>query len=209
VTLPVIACAAGGLVAGGLAAWWLRQGRYRREDDRPRLALKHAWVVCPLIAVAAAILGATVTGAWVAAAALYAAGGVVLGWIDMDVHRIPDRVLLWVAPVVGAAIVAGAAVEGSWAGVQGALLGAATLGVVFLVLALGSMGLGDVKLAVVTGAVLGAQGWGVLFRGTFAAFLFAGVFGVVLLVTGRAKRTDHIAFGAAIVAGAVIGMAAG
>ena len=78
------------------------------------------------------------------------------------------------------------------------------LGVIFLGLALaGSMGLGDVKLAAVTGLLLGWLGWPAVVLGTVSAFLLAAVVAVVLLVRG-APRTSHLAFGPAIIAGAAV-----
>ncbi len=54
-------------------------------------------------------------------------------------------------------------------------LAAGGLGGFYLMLALGwSMGLGDVKLAAVTGAALGAHGWDRVLTATVAAFLGAG-----------------------------------
>ena len=71
------------------------------------------------------------------------------------------------------------------------------------------MGFGDVKLAGVLGLFLGFLGWAPLVVGAAAAFLLGGVFGIVLLIAGRAKRGRAIPFGPWMVVGAWIGIFAG
>jgi leader peptidase (prepilin peptidase)/N-methyltransferase len=138
---------------------------------------------------------------------VYLLGGVALTWIDLDVHRIPDRVLVWWAPVIGVGLVGAAARTGQWDLVLGAVLGALGLGAVFLGLAWwGSMGLGDVKLAVVTGMLLGCLGLDAVVTALVAGFAAAAAAGVVLLACG-ADRRSHIAFGPAIVVGAAVAIA--
>ncbi|HSL59988.1 MAG TPA: shikimate kinase [Acidimicrobiales bacterium] len=90
-----------------------------------------------------------------------AAGFVVLGVIDLEHHRLPDLVVF---PTLG--VVLGAAVAGVIGGdpvdlLTGALVGATAEFVLFLVMAIatpGWVGLGDVKLALLLGAVCGWVG---------------------------------------------------
>lgn len=90
-----------------------------------------------------------------------AAGFVVLGVIDLEHHRLPDLVVF---PTLGAVL--GAAVVGVVGGdpvdlLTGALVGAVAEFVLFLVMAVatpGWVGLGDVKLALLLGAVCGWVG---------------------------------------------------
>jgi leader peptidase (prepilin peptidase)/N-methyltransferase len=64
------------------------------------------------------------------------------------------------------------------------------------------MGLGDVKAAASVGTLLAWLGWGALLFGAVAGFLLAALYGVVLLVSGRASRKQHIPFGPFMIAGA-------
>ncbi|QJW38781.1 prepilin peptidase [Cellulosimicrobium protaetiae] len=202
---PSWALAAAGLGAGaGVALWWrLRTGSYRRRDDVPRIALGWSWLVIAMAAAGAA--AASTLGLPLAVpAGIYLVVASALVWIDVDVHRVPDAVLAVLAPVLAVAVLAAAAATGQWSLLGWALAGAAGLGVVFLVLALvGSMGFGDVKLAATTGIVVGPLGVDALFTTVLAGFLVAVIVGVAMLVRGAARRT-HLAFGPAIIAGALI-----
>nr|WP_238362774.1 prepilin peptidase [Actinopolymorpha pittospori] len=139
---------------------------------------------------------------WLAiAACLYLVGGAVVTWVDLDVHRVPDRVLAAWVPVLFGSLVLAAVTTGDRMILGGAAMGAVALGGLFLVLALvGSMGLGDVTLAAVTGLPLGAMGRSFLTTAVFACFAAAAVAGVWLLIRGISRRA-HLAFGPAIVVG--------
>jgi len=67
-----------------------------------------------------------------------------------------------------------------------------------------AMGLGDVKLALSLGTLLAWFGWRTLIAGGFAGFGLGGLFGVGLLVSGRATRKQHIAFGPFMILGAFL-----
>ena len=71
------------------------------------------------------------------------------------------------------------------------------------------MGFGDVKLALGLGAVLGWYGWGSVVLGTFAGFLFGGLYGLALVVARRAGRRTSIPFGPFLIAGAFVGLLIG
>lgn len=71
------------------------------------------------------------------------------------------------------------------------------------------MGGGDVKLAGLVGTVLGWFGWGALVVGAFAAFALGAVFGIALIIAGRAKRSSGIPFGPWMLAGAWVGILIG
>ena len=70
------------------------------------------------------------------------------------------------------------------------------------------MGFGDVKLAGLLGLYLGWLGWIELAVGAFAAFLFGGLVGLALLVTGRAGRKSHLPFGPFMLVGALLAILA-
>ncbi|MGE7389646.1 prepilin peptidase [Streptomyces sp. NPDC004126] len=137
---------------------------------------------------------------------------VLLSLVDLAVHRLPDVLTLPLAAACaallgGAALLPGAA--GSW---RLALLGGLALGASYLVLFLinpAGMGLGDVKLALVLGVALGWYGWGVWAAGAFLGLLYGAVYGLGLLLSGRAGREQGFAFGPFMAAGALTGVLLG
>jgi len=142
---------------------------------------------------------------WLVPAYLYlGAVGVALAMIDVDTHRLPNRIVI-PSFVVGAVLLtAGSALQQDWTPLVQAAIGAATLFAFYFVLAVAvprGMGFGDVKLAGVIGLYLGWLGWGSLVVGAFAAFLLGGLFSIVLLALGRAKRGSGIPFGPWMLAG--------
>jgi leader peptidase (prepilin peptidase)/N-methyltransferase len=135
--------------------------------------------------------------------------GLTLALVDLRVFRLPDVLTL---PALGgtAALLGGAALlpshDGSWVR---ALLGAAVLGVLYMVLFLinpAGMGFGDVKLAPTLGLALGWYGWPALVQGTLAAFLLGALAGLALLLTGRAHRKTPIPFGPFMLAGSAVAL---
>ena len=78
-------------------------------------------------------------------------------------------------------------------------------GSAFLVLYLfsrGGMGMGDVKLAIMLGALIAPFGWPVLVMGFIVAFILGGVCGLILLVSKKANRKTLIPFGPYLLVGA-------
>lgn len=183
-----------------------RCGRCGTRAGAPRFLLEAIAVGAAVLAVLAAPTVA------VAAAALWWSGfAVMLFFVDLRVHRLPD---LLTAPAAGGVLVAyavEAAVIGRWGHLVGALLAATGAGVVFLLAALlpgrHGMGLGDVKLGVSIALLLGWWGWGAVFAGLFLGFAAAGVAGVALLATRRARRGEHIPLGPYFIAGAWLALA--
>lgn len=150
---------------------------------------------------------------WELPAYLYlVAIGVALALIDLDVHRLPDAIVLPSYPVMVVLLAVASWAPGGpsdWGALIRALIGAVALfglyGLLFVIYPRG-MGLGDVKLAGLLGLALAWLGWGSLVVGAFAAFLVGGVFSVLLLATGRATRKSGIPFGPWMLAGAAIGI---
>lgn len=141
-----------------------------------------------------------------------AAISIALALIDIDTHRLPNRIVLPAYPVAGVLLGASALLAGEPARLGTALAGGAILFGLYFVMALvypGGMGFGDVKLAGVLGLYLGWLGWGSLVVGGFVAFLLGGLFALVLLVLGRANRKSNIPFGPWMLLGAWVGIFAG
>jgi leader peptidase (prepilin peptidase)/N-methyltransferase len=197
-------------------SWLLLRGRCR--DCGEPIAVRY-----PLVEAATGILFAA--AAWwcwaneepwlLPALAYLAAVSVALALIDLDVHRLPDAIVLPSYPVAAALLALASWAPGQetdWSALGRALLAGAALLVFYLVVFViypKGMGLGDVKLAGVLGLYLGWVGWGSVLIGWFATFLLGGLFAVGLLVAGRAHRGSGIPFGPWMLLGAGVGIAVG
>ncbi|MDT9688466.1 A24 family peptidase [Streptomyces sp. P9(2023)] len=143
---------------------------------------------------------------------LWAPFAVLLATVDVRVRRLPDLLTLPLAAALPLLLLGAELLPydaGSW---LNALLGGLALGGGYFVLFLirpGGMGFGDVKLALSLGAALGWYGWGVLFAGTFAGFLFGALYGLGLVLVRRGSRKSAIPFGPFMIGGAVLGLLLG
>jgi leader peptidase (prepilin peptidase)/N-methyltransferase len=151
-----------------------------------------------------ALVGATPLEAaafwWVAAV------GVPLAFIDVAVHRLPDRLTLTgyagALVLLGAAALAGDRLTGYGLAVLYGL--AMALGyLVLVIIHPAGMGLGDAKLALALGLALGWFGGAVTVLGAAAGFLLAGGYAVVMLALRRVGRRDAIAHGPFMLIGAL------
>lgn len=136
----------------------------------------------------------------------------VLALIDIDVHRLPNVIVL-PAYIVGPALLGAASLLlGDTSGLVRGGIGLLALGALYLLLAVirpGGMGMGDVKLAGVLGFFLGWLGWDALVVGAIGGFLLGGLYGVVLLAARRARAQDGVPFGPWMLGGAWVGILAG
>jgi len=141
-----------------------------------------------------------------------AAVSVALALIDLDTHRLPDKIVL-PAYLVGVVLLGSASVvTADYGRLLSAGVGLAALWLLYFLMAVlypGGMGFGDVKLAGVLGLFLGWLGWGPLVVGAFSAFLLGGLFAVVLLVSRLVSRKGGIPFGPWMLIGAWLGIFAG
>jgi leader peptidase (prepilin peptidase)/N-methyltransferase len=148
-----------------------------------------------------------------APALLYlAAIGVALALIDIDVHRLPNAIVLPSYPVLAVLLVLAAALSGDWWALGRAGIGGVALFAFYLLLVLvypAGMGWGDVKLAGLLGAVLGYVGWWVLVAGAFAGFFLGAIVGAVAMLLGRAGRKSALPFGPFMIVGTAVGIALG
>jgi leader peptidase (prepilin peptidase)/N-methyltransferase len=136
-----------------------------------------------------------------------AAIAVALAVIDIDVHRLPNAIVLPSYLVAAALLTPPVLVHGDWAGALRGLVAMALLWSFYFALAFlypGGMGFGDVKLAGLLGLYLGWLGWSSVLVGTFTGFLIGGLVGVALLATRKATRRSAIPFGPAMLAGALV-----
>lgn len=70
----------------------------------------------------------------------------------------------------------------------------------------GGMGMGDVKLAVMLGALIAPIGWQVLVMGFILAFVLGAIIGLILLVSKKANRKTLIPFGPYLLVGAWVSL---
>ncbi|MCC9707313.1 A24 family peptidase [Streptomyces sp. MNU76] len=201
------ACPAGHPLTG-TGGGWLGRARCAAGDSYGPSTLSVVSVTAGVCALLAAATGARPElVVWL----LLAPAAVLLAAVDFAAHRLPDALTL---PLAAAAIVllGVAAVlpgaDGSW---TSALLGSLILGACYFVLFLLSkgFGFGDVKLALALGAVLGWYGWAIVLVGTFVGYLLGALYGIGLMLAGRADRTSRIPFGPFLLAGALAGVLLG
>ncbi|OJV80458.1 MAG: prepilin peptidase [Cellulomonas sp. 73-92] len=165
-----------------------------------------------LFALAAAWTGAS----WVLPALLYlVAIGIALALVDLDVHRLPDAIVLPSYPVAAALLTLASWNPGGashWGSLLRAVIGSVVLLAAYLLMALiypAGMGFGDVKLAGVLGLYLGWFGWWPVAVGFFAPFFLGGLFALGLVAARRAGRKSGVPFGPWMILGTWVGIAAG
>ncbi|MFE6782128.1 prepilin peptidase [Streptomyces sp. NPDC057680] len=137
---------------------------------------------------------------------------VLLGVIDLTAHRLPDGLTLPLAVSALAGLGVAALLPGAGGSFTGALGGTVAMAGGYFVLFLispGSLGFGDVKLALALGAVLGWYGWTPHAAGVLAAQVLAGVYALSLLMFRRASRTSAMPFAPFLASGTLLGMLLG
>lgn len=165
-----------------------------RSLGGPYLRPAAAAVAMALAAASLVVHGLTAFGAL---AALFAVVLVVVSVTDLERRIIPNRIVL---PAAAVALVAHTLIDPSPEWVLGALGAGGALFVLALISPAG-MGMGDVKLALLIGAMLGRGALPAL----LVASLAAGVPSIAILVRhGRAGRKVGFPFGPFLAAGALV-----
>jgi leader peptidase (prepilin peptidase)/N-methyltransferase len=191
-------------------SWLVLRGRCRHCGEP--ISVRY-----PLVELGTALLFGLIAwylgSAWELPAFLYlAAIAVALALIDIDVHRLPNAIVLPSYVAVAVLHLLPAVVEGRWDDYLRAALGGTVLFAFYFLLAFiypAGMGFGDVKLAGVLGAYLAWISWGVLAVGGFLGFVLGGVVGGTLMAVRRAGRKSKIPFGPFMLAGALIAVFVG
>lgn len=124
----------------------------------------------------------------------------VIFWVDIDQMLIPDGALLGLLLAAFLWQVTQNAVAG---GFIGGLVMAAIVTIIILLTHGHGMGWGDAKLAGVLGFLLG---WPLAPVGLFIAIVLGAIFGMILLLTKRAKRKDPIPFAPFLLIGTAIAL---
>ncbi|MER6940356.1 A24 family peptidase [Nocardioides sp. NPDC127514] len=128
-----------------------------------------------------------------------------LAFIDIAVHRLPDRLTLPAYPILAGLLTVAALAGGEPHRIAGVLIGGLVAGVGYLALVLirpDQLGLGDAKLAGLLGLALGWWGLSAVVLACALAFVLSGILGLALLVTRRASLDSDLPLGPFLVAGA-------
>ncbi|MCW2640303.1 MAG: prepilin peptidase [Dactylosporangium sp.] len=196
--LRVLLASAAGFVAGPvlikLISWYAR----------PPATV----VVAATAAGVFALLACRITAPLALAAFCWVAAlGIVLGFVDAALRRLPDLLtmpafagaLTFLAvdalarerpTILGSAVLSGLAMAGFYT--------------VLVLINPAGMGAGDAKLALSVGTVLGWLGGVVAFLGVLAGFTLASTYAVMLLSRRRISRRDRLAHGPFMLLGALL-----
>ncbi|SIO09045.1 prepilin peptidase [Agromyces cerinus] len=186
-----------------LAAW---TDRSMKSERMPRRTLRLAAAITT--AVAFGVLALRFGLSWTLPALLaFAACATVLSIVDLAEKRLPNAVVFPALGAVAVLLVPATWATGLWMALVWAVAGSAAMFAVYFVLALispASMGMGDVKLALVIGLLLGWFGLSAWLVGLLAAFVVGGVIAVVALALKRVTLRGSIPFGPSMLAGALV-----
>ncbi|GAA3744053.1 A24 family peptidase [Plantactinospora mayteni] len=172
----------------------------------PPLAVEFAL----LLAVAAVLVAArppieSIAFGW------WAVCAVPLLFVDVAVHRLPDRLTYAAAAGTLGLLGVAALVDGDfsawWRAVLAGLGAALFLAGTTLLLGRRGFGLGDAKLALSAVAVLGWLGWPAVVVGALLTFGASALCGLALLATRRIGRGGHLPFGPFLVLGTLATLA--
>ncbi|WP_262283449.1 prepilin peptidase [Micromonospora sp. MA102] len=165
------------------------------------------------VALVAAVAAVALTGGPAGTRAVVAwwlAWAVPMALVDAAAHRLPDR-LTWPAAAGVWALLGVAALAGPgpapWlrATAAGLALGAG-FAATTLLLGQRGFGLGDAKLALGAGALLGWYGWPVLVAGLVLAVTLSAVAGLALLAARRVRWSSHLPFGPFLIFGTAVAL---
>jgi leader peptidase (prepilin peptidase)/N-methyltransferase len=142
-----------------------------------------------------------------AAVLAFVAGGVALAAIDLEHHRLPTPLVRVTLGLVAVGLIIAALAQGTVQPLLTAAVGAAIFCGMLLVAHLvspRSMGFGDVRLAVVLGAVLGWYSLGLVIWGMLLGHLLGALAGLIVGLARRRVRGVKIAFGPPLIASALL-----
>lgn len=196
-------------IAGALLGWWPLAAWTQRSTNGERMPLR-------TVRIAGAVITAVTFGAlawrfgasWILPALLaFAAASTVLTLVDLAEKRLPNAVVFPTLGAVALLLVPPTWALGTWWPMLWALAGAAAMFAVYFLLALispSSMGMGDVKLALVVGLLLGWFGLNVWLIGLLGAFVVGGIIALIALALRRVTLRGSIPFGPSMLAGALL-----
>lgn len=193
-----------------VVSWLLLRGRCR--DCGAAIAGRY-----PLVEAITGVLFGAVAWRWgtdalVPALLTFTWSLVVATAIDLEHRIIPNRLTLRLPLVLLPLVVGAAAVDGAWTDLRRALITGVALPVGMFLLSevfrllrgQAGIGMGDIKLAVSIGLVVGYLGGLELVVFAYASILSAVVIAVVLLAAGRARMASRIPFGPYLAIGSLV-----
>lgn len=140
---------------------------------------------------------------------IFGAAAVALTMIDVDVHRLPNGIVLPAYPVLGLALTLAAVIlDEPQALLRAAICGMALFLLYFLLAFINprGMGFGDVKLSGVIGGMLGFLSYATFFVGAFAGFVIGGIFGLLMILTRGQTLKTKLPFGPFMLSGAFLAL---
>lgn len=201
--MMIVAAALAGSAVGWALTRRLATLGYRRPDETGRPAPTTRWWLVPMLGCAWAWLTFALAAQPRSLVVMWLPLTAALGWVaavDLDVQRIPNRVLGLAALWTGLCLVSLGVVTGSWDALTRGLLAGAGCFLGFAALHIasrGALGFGDVKLAALLGTAVGVV--------SLAALAAALVLGCVLaLVWAAITRSRELPFGPWLGLGAVL-----
>lgn len=132
--------------------------------------------------------------------------GMWLSLIDIDTHLLPRRIVYRTIAVALPLLVLAAFFDNTGS-VIGMFIGGIAMWFMLRlleVLSRGDLGGGDVGLGGLLGLYLGWLSYEAILVGLFASFLVGGLFAVALLISRKANRNTHFAFGPFLIVGTLI-----
>lgn len=206
--LPVALAALCALV-GAVLGWWPLAGWARRTMKSQRMPQRTIRIT---VAVSTGLVWGLLAlrlgpAAVLPAALAFAAASSVLAVVDLAEKRLPNAVIVPLLAAVAVLLLAASALTGTWSRMLAALIGCAAMFLLFVLLTLvapRSLGMGDVKLAAPVGLLLGWFGLGAWLLGLVAGAVIGGVVAVIALASRRVTLRGSVAFGPAMLAGAVL-----
>jgi leader peptidase (prepilin peptidase) / N-methyltransferase len=196
-------------------SWVALRGRCRSCEEP--ISLRY-----PLIEMLTAVLFGAVAWVWglgplLPALLVFTWSLVVATVIDLEFRIIPNRLTLRLPFVLLPLLVGAAAVDGVWSDLRrAAIAGVAVPAVMFLLseafrLLRGQagIGMGDIKLAISLGLVVGYLGGLELVVFAYGTIISAVVIAIGLMLAGRAKLASRIPFGPYLAIGAMLPVLAG
>jgi leader peptidase (prepilin peptidase)/N-methyltransferase len=130
--------------------------------------------------------------------------GLSLAWIDIRLHRLPTPLIHTTGIIVLTLLAGAAVVTGRPTLIVTPLLAAAAIGGGYLTLVatgLSTIGMGDVRMAALTGLLLGTAGWTTVALGAALPYLLATPYAII--VQHRHDGTTHLPFGPFLLAATI------
>lgn len=127
--------------------------------------------------------------------------------VDLDERRIPNKVMVPMSAVAAILLAGAAVVEGEPGLIVRMLIGGLAYAVPMFILGVvapGSMGMGDIKLAAYLGAHLAWFSLSHILAGAFLGFLIGALLGLLLIAMKRKGRKDTLPFGPSMAIGAYL-----